>query len=109
MGAHTTSDDPSRYRRAGELQEWQAKDPIRRLRLHLERSEQADAAFFADVDADADEFAVRLRAGCLAIPDPQPESMFDHAYHEPHAQLEEDRAWFTRYQGSFTAAQEAAR
>jgi 2-oxoisovalerate dehydrogenase E1 component alpha subunit len=109
MGAHTTSDDPNRYRRAGELQEWQAKDPIRRLRTHLERSEQADAAFFAAVDADADEFAVRLRAGCLAIPDPRPETMFDHAYHEPHAQLEEDRAWFTRYQRSFLAAQEVTR
>jgi 2-oxoisovalerate dehydrogenase E1 component alpha subunit len=109
MGAHTTSDDPTRYRRAGELQEWQAKDPIRRLRTYLERSGQADAGFFAGVDADADAFAVRLRQGCLATPEPEPGSMFDHAYHEPHAQLDEDRAWFATYQSSFTATPEVAR
>lgn len=109
MGAHTTSDDPTRYRRAGELEEWQAKDPIRRLRTHLERSGAADATFFAGVDAEADAFAVRLRQGCLAMPEPEPESMFDHAYHEPHAQLEEDRAWFARYQQSFAAAEGVTR
>ena len=32
MGAHTTSDDPTRYRIASEVEAWQAKDPIKRLR-----------------------------------------------------------------------------
>src|SRR5688572_27478943 len=36
MGAHTTSDDPTRYRVASEVEEWQAKDPILRLRKYLE-------------------------------------------------------------------------
>src|SRR5262249_60475461 len=30
MGAHTTSDDPTRYRIAGELEAWQAKGPNQR-------------------------------------------------------------------------------
>src|SRR5215468_1400968 len=37
MGAHTTSDDPTRYRVASEVEEWQAKDPVKRVRKLLER------------------------------------------------------------------------
>ena len=32
MGAHTTSDDPTRYRLASELEEWKLRDPIARLK-----------------------------------------------------------------------------
>jgi pyruvate dehydrogenase E1 component alpha subunit/2-oxoisovalerate dehydrogenase E1 component alpha subunit len=37
MGPHSTSDDPSRYRSQREVDEWAGKDPVDRLRLHLER------------------------------------------------------------------------
>ncbi|HET6484865.1 MAG TPA: pyruvate dehydrogenase (acetyl-transferring) E1 component subunit alpha [Spirochaetia bacterium] len=37
MGAHTTSDDPSRYRSADETMNWQRRDPILRLELYLSR------------------------------------------------------------------------
>src|SRR5690606_41083469 len=47
MGAHTTSDDPSRYRSDEERAEWEAKDPIARLRTYLEKDGLADEAFFA--------------------------------------------------------------
>ena len=108
MGAHTTSDDPTRYRPAGELEEWRAKDPITRLRTHLTRTGQAGETFFAELDAEADAFAARLRHGLLTLPDPEPETMFDHVHREPHAQLEADRAWFAQYQASFAPAQEVA-
>ncbi len=35
LGAHTTSDDPSRYRSNEEVQEWLPLDPIARLERHL--------------------------------------------------------------------------
>jgi len=35
MGAHSTSDDPSRYRAQDEVDEWARKDPLDRLRKHL--------------------------------------------------------------------------
>jgi pyruvate dehydrogenase E1 component alpha subunit len=35
MGAHSTSDDPSRYRSQSEVDEWAKKDPLDRLRKHL--------------------------------------------------------------------------
>ncbi len=42
MGAHTTTDDPTRYRLAAELESWKLKDPIERVKAYLIRSELAD-------------------------------------------------------------------
>ena len=35
MGAHTTSDDPTKYRTKEEEESWERKDPLRRLRNYL--------------------------------------------------------------------------
>src|SRR5689334_17896937 len=42
MDAHTTSDDPTRYRLSDELEAWKLKDPIERVRVNLIRHEHAD-------------------------------------------------------------------
>ena len=73
MGAHTTSDDPTRYRLASELEEWKLRDPIARLKAYLSRSGIADPAFFDSVDAEGDELAARIRQGTLEMPDPEPD------------------------------------
>jgi 2-oxoisovalerate dehydrogenase E1 component alpha subunit len=101
MGAHTTSDDPTRYRANDEVEHWRARDPIQRLRAYLLRDALADAAFFAEVDAEADKLAAEVRAGCLALPDPEPLSMFDYAYSSPHAQVMAERAQLAAYLGGF--------
>jgi pyruvate dehydrogenase E1 component alpha subunit len=80
MGAHTTSDDPSRYRLSSEVQTWALKDPIERVKAYLARTGAADAAFFAEVDAQAADLASRVRAGTLAMPDPDPLTLFEQAY-----------------------------
>jgi pyruvate dehydrogenase E1 component alpha subunit len=36
MGDHTTSDDAKKYRPENKVKDWERKDPIRRLKLHLE-------------------------------------------------------------------------
>ena len=36
-GAHTTSDDPTKYRTTDEEKEWDKKDPLRRMKLFLEK------------------------------------------------------------------------
>jgi 2-oxoisovalerate dehydrogenase E1 component alpha subunit len=106
MGAHTTSDDPTRYRAGEEVEAWKAKDPIQRLRAYLVREGQGDDEFFADVEAEADRLAAEVRAGCLALPDPAPLTIFDHAYAEPHAQVAAERAELADYLAGF-AEQEA--
>jgi pyruvate dehydrogenase E1 component alpha subunit len=35
MGAHTTSDDPTKYRQMAEVEEWKKKDPIKRFQIYL--------------------------------------------------------------------------
>jgi 2-oxoisovalerate dehydrogenase E1 component alpha subunit len=100
MGAHTTSDDPTRYRQAAEVDAWRPRDPILRLAAYLRHTGAADDDFFAGIDAEADALARRVRAGCLALPDPAPDAMFDHVYHEPHPQVAAERAWLASYESS---------
>ena len=104
MGAHTTSDDPTRYRIAAELEEWRLRDPIERLRSFLVRQQVADQAFFEEVEADADALAARVRAGCLEMPDPEPESIFDHVYAGEHRPLQDEREAFRTYSSEFLAS-----
>ncbi len=102
MGAHTTSDDPTRYRVAAELEAWKLKDPIERVKVYLARSGMADSAFFASVDAESEALAVRLREQCRALPDPDVSRIFDHVYAEPHSLVEEEREAATTYLASFS-------
>ncbi len=100
MGPHTTSDDPTRYRSSAEVEDWVRRDPITRLAALL-RSGQDDAEqFIAEVEAEAEAFGVQVREVCKSLPDPDPVSMFDHVYVDPHTQVEAERAWFTEYYAS---------
>jgi pyruvate dehydrogenase E1 component alpha subunit len=101
MGAHTTSDDPTRYRIASEVEAWQAKDPIKRLRAFLEQQQIADPDFFAAIDEQAKREAVHLRERVLSMPDPQPLKLFDHVYAEGSPLLDAEREQFERYLASF--------
>jgi 2-oxoisovalerate dehydrogenase E1 component subunit alpha len=108
MGAHTTTDDPTRYRLAAELEAWKLKDPVERVKAYLVRTGSADPAFFEAIDAEADEVGRGVRNGCLSMPDPQPLSMFDNIYAEPSALLRAEREQYAAYLDTF-ADQEVAR
>ncbi|MEV4437746.1 pyruvate dehydrogenase (acetyl-transferring) E1 component subunit alpha [Streptomyces sp. NPDC049577] len=101
MGAHTTSDDPTRYRRDEERELWEAKDPILRLRALLEREGHADEAFFTELEAESDALAKRVRDTVRTMPDPDHMAMFEHTYADGHALVDEERAQFAAYQASF--------
>jgi 2-oxoisovalerate dehydrogenase E1 component alpha subunit len=101
MGAHTTSDDPTRYRVAAEVDVWKGRDPILRLRAHLVARGLVDDAWFAALQAESDALAVHVREGCLALPDPDPLSMFDHVYVDEHPLLEAERREFAAYRETF--------
>jgi 2-oxoisovalerate dehydrogenase E1 component alpha subunit len=104
MGAHTTTDDPTRYRLASELEMWKLRDPIERVRAYLVRTGLADPGFLADVDAEAKQVGARVREACRTMPDPPPLSLFDHVYAEPTAILREEREQYTAYLDSFEEA-----
>ena len=101
MGAHTTNDDPTRYREAAELDEWKAKDPILRVRRYLEKNGLADEEFFASVDAEADRLGEQVRTECRALPDPEPLDIFHEVYAESNVHIDHQRAEFADYLSSF--------
>ena len=108
MGPHTTSDDPTRYRTAADLDEWRVRDPLDRLRRLLGREDLVDDDFLTDVQAAADDVAARLRRATLDLPDPDPLTLFDHVYGSDHRLLTEERDSYAGYLAGFTT-EEAAR
>ncbi|WP_405133318.1 pyruvate dehydrogenase (acetyl-transferring) E1 component subunit alpha [Nocardia sp. NBC_01388] len=97
MGPHTTADDPTRYRDAAELELWQRRDPIDRLRRLLERERLWDSAFEQQVKQRGDEIAARLRSATLSMPDPEPMELFEHVYATPHRLVEQERREYAAY------------
>ncbi|MEU2072638.1 MULTISPECIES: pyruvate dehydrogenase (acetyl-transferring) E1 component subunit alpha [unclassified Streptomyces] len=101
MGAHTTSDDPTKYRRDEEREAWEAKDPILRLKAYLEREGHADEAFFEALEAESEALGKRVREGVRNMPDPDDMAIFENVYADGHALVDEERAQFAAYQASF--------
>ena len=101
MGAHTTTDDPTRYRLAAELEAWKLKDPVERVKAYLVRTGAADQAFFEAIDAEAADMGRSVRQGCLAMPDPEPMAIFENVYSEPTELLRTEREQFAAYLDSF--------
>ncbi len=99
LGPHTTSDDPTRYRSSAEEESWRARDPLARMSALLHTEGLADDAFDQEVEAEAAAAADLLRRGCLALADPEPLTVFDHVYADPHPLLEEERAGYVAYLG----------
>jgi 2-oxoisovalerate dehydrogenase E1 component alpha subunit len=91
LGAHTTSDDPTRYRIDAEVEVWKHRDPIERVKSLLVREYRVKAAKFDEVAAEAETMALKLRDDVLAMDRPDPITMFDHAYAAPHPLIEEGR------------------
>ncbi|KQO81075.1 pyruvate dehydrogenase (acetyl-transferring) E1 component subunit alpha [Frigoribacterium sp. Leaf263] len=100
IGAHTSSDDPTKYRTDDELQSWIARDPIERFEAFLRSRGEGDA-FFAGLDAEGDDLGADIRRRTLELAKPEPRSMFDHVYSEPHPVMREQREWLASYESSF--------
>ena len=104
MGPHTTSDDPTRYRLAADLETWKLKDPLERMKAYLSRGGMADHTFFEEVDAEADRLAAHIREGCLSLADPDPLTLFDHVYAGGSTLLDDEREQLATYLDSFEGA-----
>jgi len=100
MGAHTTSDDPSRYRDASEVEAWRAKDPLDRVRRHLEAQGTA-SSFFEGLDTEAEALGTRLREVCRALPEPVLADQFDRVFVETPPDLVAHREEHLAFRASF--------
>ncbi len=92
IGAHSTSDDPSRYRSDAEVESWKKKDPVDRLAKHLRLLGVVDDALETQLEAElTDEIATAVRE-VEASGAPARESLFDDVYLEMPAHLRAQRA-----------------
>jgi 2-oxoisovalerate dehydrogenase E1 component alpha subunit len=100
IGAHTSSDDPTKYRTDEELAHWVALDPIARFETYLRSRGEGDA-FFEELDVEAADLATDIRLRTLELGTPPNSLMFDHVYSEPHPLISDQKAWLAGYEASF--------
>ena len=101
VGAHTTADDPTKYRGSDEEAQWRAKDPLERLEKYLRAEGFADDAFFDQVKADGDELAAYVRKTTHDLETPDIRTAFANTYAESHPLVAEELAWFEDYSAGF--------
>lgn len=105
IGAHTTSDDPTRYREDEEVEYWKARDPITRFEKFLRRNGIAQD-FFDEVEHAGELLSAEIREATFALKNPPIENMFQHVYSEQHPVIDEQRAWLEGYEASFGGEQQ---
>lgn len=94
--AHSTSDDPSKYRSGEEAAAWPLGDPIERLKRHLiaigEWSEQRHDALVAELtEAVREAYKQAEAVGTFGKSKPSVREMFEGVYKEPDWRLIEQR------------------
>ncbi|HAM35054.1 MAG TPA: pyruvate dehydrogenase (acetyl-transferring) E1 component subunit alpha [Elusimicrobia bacterium] len=101
LGPHTTSDDPTKYRTADELERHKAFDPLPRLRKYLQRqglwNEEKESALQAQARAEVEQAVRQAEAPLAPVTD-----IFDFTYKQAPPYLKRQReelAAFLQSQG----------
>jgi pyruvate dehydrogenase E1 component alpha subunit/2-oxoisovalerate dehydrogenase E1 component alpha subunit len=98
IGAHSTSDDPTRYRSQDEVDRWMKRDPLLRLRKHLVREglwdDDREAALEAELNAEIGAAIVEVEKHGP----PARETIFDDVYAELPWHLREQREELLRHE-----------
>ncbi len=92
IGAHSTSDDPTRYRSDAEVESWKKKDPVDRLRKHLVlrglMDDARDAALEAELTGEISPAIKKVED----LPSPTRASLFEDVYEKLPWNLVEQQA-----------------
>jgi len=94
--AHSTSDDPGKYRPSDEASAWPLGDPIERLKAHMIAAGEWSDGRHLELEAELDQL-VRARmkeaeaVGTLGKSKPSVRQMFEDVYKEPDWRLIEQR------------------
>jgi pyruvate dehydrogenase E1 component alpha subunit len=91
LEAHTTSDDPTRYRSDVELEQWGQLDPLSRFGRMLEREGLLTEEVRSAAELRASTATRRLRDSVVDAPDRDPDELFEHVFVEPTPALLEQR------------------
>src|SRR5216684_3152220 len=78
IGAHTTADDPTRYRDPVEVEAWRAKDPIVRFQKFLARRDLLNEERIRQIVEEVEEEVNEAIQVAEAMPPMAPDSFFDY-------------------------------
>ncbi|MBI1797103.1 MAG: 3-methyl-2-oxobutanoate dehydrogenase [Candidatus Eisenbacteria bacterium] len=107
MGGHSSSDDPTRYRDAAQVAEWEWQDPLHRFRAWLTACGHVDAGDEARWTEEINAEIGAAIAEAEALPPPAIETMFADVYREMPRSLAEQMRYAiavgegTKFEGAF--------
>ncbi|MDX9910780.1 MAG: pyruvate dehydrogenase (acetyl-transferring) E1 component subunit alpha [Phycisphaerales bacterium] len=87
LGDHTTADDAKRYRDPKEVEAWQAKDPVIRLRAYLERKGMWSDEKHAQTIERARKITAEVVRTAEGIEKPHSADFFNHMFAELDPEL----------------------
>ncbi|MEK3788352.1 pyruvate dehydrogenase (acetyl-transferring) E1 component subunit alpha [Paenibacillus sp. FSL K6-1230] len=99
-GAHTTSDDPSRYRSLAESEAWKPRDPVLRVEAYLQRQGILEQGVRERVRSEAERLVGDAIQFALNIPKPDPKNMFNHVLSSKPWNIQEQENNFNEFMQS---------
>ena len=97
LGAHTTSDDPTKYRSNDEVKEWELKDPLIRTKIYLlakkKISEEEITKLMEQYKKEVDEIFRKVEVS----KDPSVEDIFKYHYKEMPEELKRQMNEYKAY------------
>jgi pyruvate dehydrogenase E1 component alpha subunit len=99
LGFHNTSDNPSEYRTAAEVEEAGALDPILRLERYLASRDKWTGAVGVQMREETDERIKSAISAAQTFPANTPADVFDHVYMETSQRMDEQRRRALRLDG----------
>lgn len=97
LGAHTTSDDPTKYREDSEVEEWKDKDPIDRLRKYLEKMDFIDEEWVEKIRKELDDEVKETFEEIEKSSDTEIEDIFKYHFEKMPPHLEEQLNEYQSY------------
>lgn len=96
LGAHTTADDPTRYRSEKELKEWKQRDPIIRFERYLKSKKVLDDKKIKKIQESAKK-EVSAAVKKYEQHKPKVDDMFKYVYAEMPEELKEQLEYLKRF------------
>lgn len=97
MGAHSSSDDPSRYRSEEEMHRWERVDALARLRRHAKWRGIWSDEVEKGAQEEAEKAVSRMISECERWPPPPVESLFEDVYERMPESLRRQKEGYLRF------------
>jgi pyruvate dehydrogenase E1 component alpha subunit len=97
IGPHTTSDDPTIYRKDEEVEQWRLKDPIKRFRIYLTNKKLWSDAQEEQLQKELEEYVTETFKKVENSDNPTIDDVFDYTYVNNPADLIEQKEKYMKY------------